>query len=90
MPVDFFTHYAADFELSRRALGAGFDLFVDWASPLPVREAETAGLPREPMTLSQLGSFLDYLVTGHNLYACLTIPYLQNYLRIKSSRTYCD
>jgi CubicO group peptidase (beta-lactamase class C family) len=41
----------------------------------------TGGLPREPMTLSQLGSFLGYLVTGHNLYACLTIPYLQRYLR---------
>ena len=41
----------------------------------------TSGLPREPMTLSQLGSFLDYLVTGHDLYAHLTIPYLQHYLR---------
>jgi len=34
-------HYAADYELSRRAMRAGFDLFVDWASPLYVREAET-------------------------------------------------
>jgi CubicO group peptidase (beta-lactamase class C family) len=41
----------------------------------------TGGLPREPMTLTQLGSFLGYLVTGRNLYACLTIPYLQRYLR---------
>jgi CubicO group peptidase (beta-lactamase class C family) len=41
----------------------------------------TSGLPREPMTLSQLGSFLDYLVTGRDLYAHLTIPYLQDYLR---------
>ena len=41
----------------------------------------TAGLPREPMTLSQLGSFLDYLVTGHNLYEHLTISYLLDYLR---------
>jgi CubicO group peptidase (beta-lactamase class C family) len=41
----------------------------------------TAGLPREPMTLRQLGSFLDYLVTGHDLYEHLTIPYLQDYLR---------
>ncbi len=41
----------------------------------------TSGLPREPMTLSQLGSFLDYLVTGHDLYEHLTIPYLQDYLR---------
>jgi CubicO group peptidase (beta-lactamase class C family) len=41
----------------------------------------TSGLPREPMTLSQLGSFLDYLITGHDLYAHLTIPYLQDYLR---------
>jgi CubicO group peptidase (beta-lactamase class C family) len=41
----------------------------------------TGGLPREPMTLSQLGSFLDYLVTGHDLYEHLTIPYLLDYLR---------
>ena len=41
----------------------------------------TGGLPREPLTLSQLGSLLDYFVTGHNLYAHLTIPYLQDYLR---------
>ena len=41
----------------------------------------TSGLPREPMTLSQLRSFLDYLVTGHDLYEHLTIPYLQSYLR---------
>lgn len=34
-------HYAADYELSRRALRAGFGLFVDCASPLYVREAET-------------------------------------------------
>jgi GT2 family glycosyltransferase len=34
-------HYAADYELSRRAARAGFDLFVDWGSPLYVREAET-------------------------------------------------
>ena len=41
----------------------------------------TGGLPREPKTLRQLGCFLGYLVTGNNLYACLTIPYLQEYLR---------
>ena len=41
----------------------------------------TAGLPREPMTLSQLGSFLDYLVTGHDLYEHLTVSYLLDYLR---------
>jgi CubicO group peptidase (beta-lactamase class C family) len=41
----------------------------------------TAGLPREPLTLSQLHSFLTYLVTGRNLYANLTVPYLLNYLR---------
>lgn len=34
-------HYAADYELSRRALRAGFGLYVDWSSPLFVREAET-------------------------------------------------
>ena len=34
-------HYAADYELSRRASRAGFGLFVDWASPLDVREEET-------------------------------------------------
>lgn len=34
-------HYAADYELSRRAQRAGFDLFVDWASPIYVRETET-------------------------------------------------
>jgi len=34
-------HYAADYELSRRAQRAGFDLVVDWGSPLYVREAET-------------------------------------------------
>jgi CubicO group peptidase (beta-lactamase class C family) len=41
----------------------------------------TAGLPREPMTLSQLGSLLNYLVTGHDLYAHLTVAYLLDYLR---------
>jgi CubicO group peptidase (beta-lactamase class C family) len=41
----------------------------------------TSGLPREPMTLSQLGSLLVYLVTGHDLYAHLTVSYLQTYLR---------
>ena len=34
-------HYAADYELARRALRAGFGLFVDWASPLHLWEAET-------------------------------------------------
>ena len=34
-------HYAADYEFSRRALRAGFGLFVDWASPLHLWEAET-------------------------------------------------
>ena len=34
-------HYAADYEFARRALRAGFGLFVDWASPLHVWEAET-------------------------------------------------
>jgi CubicO group peptidase (beta-lactamase class C family) len=53
------------------------------AGRLTVRQlaTHTAGLPREPMTLSQLRCFLGYLVTGRNLYACLTIPYLQKYLR---------
>ncbi len=41
----------------------------------------TAGFAREPITLSQLGSFLGYLATGHNLYAHLTRPYLYSYLR---------
>jgi CubicO group peptidase (beta-lactamase class C family) len=41
----------------------------------------TAGLPREPLTLSQLGSLLTYLATGHNLYADLTVPFLFDYLR---------
>jgi CubicO group peptidase (beta-lactamase class C family) len=41
----------------------------------------TSGLPREPFTLSQLGSFIGYLVTGHNLYAYLDKPYVYNYLR---------
>jgi len=41
----------------------------------------TSGLPREPMTLSQLRSFIGYLITGHNLYAHLTVPYLYHYLR---------
>jgi len=41
----------------------------------------TGGLPREPLPLTRLGSFLGYFVTGHNLYAYLTIPYLQEYLR---------
>ena len=34
-------HYAADYEFSRRALRAGFALFVDWACPLYVHEHET-------------------------------------------------
>lgn len=34
-------HYAADFEFSRRARRAGFDLFVDWSSPLYVHGHET-------------------------------------------------
>ena len=34
-------HYAADFEFSRRAGRAGFDLAVDWNSPLYVHQAET-------------------------------------------------
>jgi CubicO group peptidase (beta-lactamase class C family) len=41
----------------------------------------TGGLPREPITLTQLRSFMVYLMTGHNLYAHLTVPYLQKYLR---------
>ena len=41
----------------------------------------TSGLPREPFTPSQLGSFVRYLVTGHNLYAHLDKPYLYAYLR---------
>ena len=41
----------------------------------------TAGLPREPMTLTQLGSLLRYFVTGHNLYGHLTVAYMQSYLR---------
>jgi CubicO group peptidase (beta-lactamase class C family) len=41
----------------------------------------TGGLPREPFTLTQLRSFLSYLVTGRNLYAHLTKPYLYAYLR---------
>lgn len=41
----------------------------------------TSGLRREPFTLSQLRSFLIYLVTGHNLYAHLTVPYSLHYLR---------
>ena len=41
----------------------------------------TAGLPREPFTLTQLRCFLGYLVTGHNLYAYLDKPYLYAYLR---------
>ena len=41
----------------------------------------TAGLPREPFTLSQLGTFFTYLVTGRNLYAQLTVTYLLDYLR---------
>jgi CubicO group peptidase (beta-lactamase class C family) len=41
----------------------------------------TAGLPREPFNLTQLHSFLAYLVTGRNLYAHLTVPYLLGYLR---------
>jgi CubicO group peptidase (beta-lactamase class C family) len=41
----------------------------------------TGGLPREPFTLNQLRASLDYLLTGHNLYEFLTIPYLQRYLR---------
>lgn len=34
-------HYAADYEFTRRARRAGYGLFVDWASPLYLREAET-------------------------------------------------
>jgi CubicO group peptidase (beta-lactamase class C family) len=41
----------------------------------------TAGLPREPFTLTQLRCFIGYLVTGHNLYAYLNKPYLYAYLR---------
>jgi len=41
----------------------------------------TSGLPREPFTLTQLSSFINYLVTGHNLYAYLNKPYLYAYLR---------
>jgi CubicO group peptidase (beta-lactamase class C family) len=41
----------------------------------------TAGLPREPFTLSQLGCFIGYLATGHNLYAYLDKPYVYDYLR---------
>jgi CubicO group peptidase (beta-lactamase class C family) len=41
----------------------------------------TSGLRREPFTLSQLRSFLIYLVTGRDLYAHLTVPYCLDYLR---------
>ena len=41
----------------------------------------TSGLPREPFTLGQLHSFVDYMITGRNLYAHLTVPYLLEYLR---------
>ena len=41
----------------------------------------TSGLPREPMSPSQLRSYLGYLALGHNLYAHLTIDYLYRYLR---------
>jgi len=41
----------------------------------------TAGLRREPFTLTQLSSFIRYLVTGHNLYAYLDKRYLYGYLR---------
>lgn len=34
-------HYGSDYEFARRALRAGFDLFVDWASPLYLWEVET-------------------------------------------------
>lgn len=34
-------HYAADYEFARRAGRYGFGLFVDWASPLHLWEAET-------------------------------------------------
>jgi len=34
-------HYGADYEFARRALRAGFGLYVDWASPLHLWEGET-------------------------------------------------
>jgi CubicO group peptidase (beta-lactamase class C family) len=54
----------------------------------------TGGLPREPFTLTQLRSFIGYLVTGHNLYAYLDKPYLYAYLRHchlkpKEQRKFC-
>jgi CubicO group peptidase (beta-lactamase class C family) len=53
------------------------------AGRLTVHQLAThvGGLPREPLPLTRLGSFFGYFVTGHNLYAFLTIPYLQKYLR---------
>jgi CubicO group peptidase (beta-lactamase class C family) len=59
---------------------------------LPVSEAagrltlhqlatHTAGLPREPTTLAQFGSMWRYFATGQNIYAHLTVPYAQDYLR---------
>ena len=54
-------HYAADYELSRRALNAGYGLFVDWASPLHLWESET-GIHASPASAGLCGllrSFWD-------------------------------
>lgn len=41
----------------------------------------TAGLPREPFGLAQLQALVRYLLTGSNIYAPLTTPYVLKYLR---------
>jgi GT2 family glycosyltransferase len=52
-------HYAADYEFSLRARRAGYDLYVDWASPLIVHETAT-GL-HAAASVATLGGLLTSL-----------------------------
>ena len=66
------------------------------AGSLTVRELalHMAGLPREPFSFAQINCFIDYELSGRNLYRCITRKYLYRYLsrlRIepKTRRQFC-
>jgi CubicO group peptidase (beta-lactamase class C family) len=40
----------------------------------------TGGLPRQPLSLSQLRDLISFLFTGHNIYAYINKPFLYSYL----------
>jgi GT2 family glycosyltransferase len=87
-------HYAADYEFSRRAARAGFGLYVDWASTLYVREAETgihaavagAGLTRLLRTFWDVRSANDFRVRWRFAAAACPRWALPSYLACDYSR----